>query len=170
MPLAVKPAAKRASKRKSPNTIAEFFGPKGPLAANLPGYESRAEQIEVAEAIETAMQAGKPCLTEAGTGVGKSLAYLIPAVRAALNGKRTIISTHTIGLQSQLVEKDIPLVLEMFGEAAGDLTPVLMKGRGNFLCKMEMENSRSDLFLAADPDFHRLQRWGRERGLHGRPR
>ena len=159
MPAAVKPASKRAAKRKSPDTIAEFFGPRGPLAANLPGYESRAEQIEVAEAIELAMQTGKACLAEAGTGVGKSLAYLIPAVRAAINGKRTIISTHTIGLQSQLVEKDIPLVLSMFGEAAGDLEPVLMKGRGNYLCKMELENSRSDLFLAADPEFHRLQKW-----------
>ena len=167
MPAAVKPASKRASKRKSSDTIAAFFGPKGPIAARLPGYESRAEQIEVAEAVELAMQAGKPCLAEAGTGVGKSLAYLIPAVRAALSGKRTIISTHTIGLQSQLVEKDIPLVLEMFGEAAGGLEPVLMKGRGNYLCKMELENSRSDLFLAADPDFHRLQRWAAKEDCTG---
>ena len=167
MPSAVKPAAKRASKPKSPKTIAEFFGPKGPLAATLPGYESRAEQIEAAEAIETAMQAGKPCLAEAGTGVGKSLAYLIPAVRAAINGKRTIISTHTIGLQTQLVEKDIPLVLEMFGEAAGDLEPVLMKGRANYLCKMELDNSRSDLFLAADPEFHRVQRWAAKEDCSG---
>ncbi len=160
MPAAVSPTAKRASKRKSSaDTLAAFFGPKGPLAASLPGYEARAEQIEVAEAIETAMQTGRPCLAEAGTGVGKSLAYLVPAVRAALNGKRTIISTHTIGLQSQLIEKDLPLVLALFGEAAGDLEPVLMKGRGNYLCKMELDNSRSDLFLAADPDFHKLQKW-----------
>ena len=167
MPAAVKSSAKRASKRKSPDTIAAFFGPNGPLAVSLPGYEARAEQIEVAEGIEVAMQTGKPCLAEAGTGVGKSLAYLIPAVRAALNGKRTIISTHTIGLQSQLMEKDIPLVLEMFGETAGGLEPVLMKGRGNFLCKMELENARGDMFLAADPDFHRLQRWATKEDCSG---
>ena len=166
MPAAAKNQV-RNSKTKSAGTIAAFFGPKGPLATSLPGYEARAEQIEVAEGIELAMTTGKPCLAEAGTGVGKSLAYLIPAVRAAINGKRTIISTHTIGLQSQLMEKDIPLVLEMFGEAAGGLEPVLMKGRGNFLCKMEMENARTDLFLAADPEFHRIQRWAAKEDCSG---
>ena len=113
------------------------------------------------------MQDGKPCLAEAGTGVGKSLAYLVPAVRAALNGKRTIISTHTIGLQSQLMEKDIPLVLSLFPDAAMKVEPVLMKGRGNFLCKQEMDNARGDIFLMADPDFHRVQRWAAQEDCTG---
>src|SRR5579883_1996688 len=94
-----KQAARNGKGKKAGETLAEFFGPDGPLAQRLPNYEARPEQIEVAEAIEAAMQRGKPCLAEAGTGVGKSLAYLVPAVRAALQGKRTIISTHTISLQ-----------------------------------------------------------------------
>src|SRR4051812_19644397 len=90
-------------KRNHPESLEDFFGPDGPLAAALPEYETRTEQIQVAEAIEHAMRVGNPSLAEAGTGPGKSLAYLVPAVRAALAGKRTIISTHTISLQTQLI-------------------------------------------------------------------
>jgi ATP-dependent DNA helicase DinG len=125
----------------------------------LPGYEMRQEQVQVAEVIEQAMQCGKPCLAEASTGVGKTLAYLVPAVRAALQGKRTILSTHTINLQNQLMEKDIPLVLSLFPEAAEQTPYALMKGRGNFLCKQSLENARSDLFLMADPQFRKVQKW-----------
>jgi ATP-dependent DNA helicase DinG len=145
--------------RESVETLEAFFGPEGPLAAVLPGYEARAEQLQLAQAIEQAMQAGKSCLTEAGTGVGKSLAYLVPAVRAALNGKRTVISTHTINLQNQLMTKDIPLVLSLFPEATEPIPYALMKGRGNYLCKQEMDNARGNLFLMADPDFARVRRW-----------
>ena len=153
-------ARKGSRKRAVPDTLETFFGPDGPLAAALPGYEARAEQLAAAEAIERAMQAGKPCMVEAGTGVGKTLAYLIPAIRAALDGKRTVISTHTINLQNQLIEKDIPLVLSLFPDALPEqVAATLMKGRGNFLCKQEMENARGDLFLMGDPQFHRIQRW-----------
>ena len=117
---------KTAVKRPVTASLENFFGPKGPLAGVLPGYEKREEQVQVALAIEAAMQAGKPCLAEAGTGVGKTLAYLIPAVRAALDGKRTIISTHTISLQSQLMEKDIPLVLGLFPEAEARVNVALL--------------------------------------------
>jgi ATP-dependent DNA helicase DinG len=158
------PKSKRAARvsrnrRGHPATLEAFFGPSGPLTSALPGYEMRTEQIAVAEAIEQAMQAGTPCLAEAGTGVGKSLAYLIPAVRAALRGKKTVISTHTINLQNQLIEKDIPLVLGLFPELEERVTATLMKGRANFLCKMEMENARGNLLLMTDPDFRRIQRW-----------
>src|SRR5580700_4362105 len=105
------PAA--APARKAQSTIEDYFGPKGPLAAALPGYEQRDEQVQVARVIESALATGKPCMAEAGTGVGKTLAYLIPVVRAALNNKRTIISTHTISLQNQLMNRDIPAVLEL---------------------------------------------------------
>lgn len=164
MPAASQLKSKRASRKPARTataslTLEEFFGPDGPLAVVLPGYEMRQEQVDVAESVEAAMKAGKPALIEASTGVGKSLAYLVPAVRAALQGKKTVISTHTISLQSQLIEKDIPLVLSLFGEPAANLEPVLMKGRGNFLCKLELENARNDLFLMADPQFHRLKKW-----------
>jgi ATP-dependent DNA helicase DinG len=140
-------------------SLEAFFGPEGPLAANLPGYEARPEQWQLAEAIEQAMEAGKPCLTEAATGVGKTLAYLVPAVRAALRGKRTVISTHTINLQNQLMQKDLPLVLSLFTDAYEPVPYALMKGRGNYLCKQDFENARHDLFLMADPDFARIRRW-----------
>lgn len=152
-------AKKRTSRLPEKISLDEFFGPDGPLAEVLPGYEKREEQVQVAEAVELAMQAGKPCLAEAGTGVGKTLAYLIPAVRAALEGKRTVISTHTISLQSQLIEKDIPLVLSLFPEAEARVQAALMKGRGNFLCRQSLDNARGDLFLMADPLFKRLQKW-----------
>ena len=117
------------------------------------------------------MKSGKICLAEAGTGVGKSLAYLVPAVRAALEGKRTIISTHTIGLQSQLLQKDIPLVLSLFADETEEkleaLAPQVMKGRGNFLCKQEMDFAKDDLFLTADPNFHRLRKWSHEDDCSG---
>ncbi len=144
---------------QNPKSLEDFFGPKGPLARRLDAYEARPEQVQVAEAIERAMLEGKPCLAEAGTGVGKTMAYLIPAVRAALNGKRTIISTHTINLQNQLIQKDIPLVLSLFPGAAEKVDAVLMKGRGNYLCKQNLDNAKSDLFLMTDPQFLRLKRW-----------
>ena len=113
------------------------------------------------------MSEGKPCLAEAGTGVGKTMAYLIPAVRAALNGKKTVISTHTINLQNQLIMKDIPLVLSLFPGASETLNAVLMKGRGNYLCKQSLDNAKSDLFLMADPQFARLKRWAARRDCTG---
>ena len=172
MPTSTAKAAKTASKekersraahRKTPQTLADFFGPDGPLAQELPGYEKRHEQVQFAEAIEQAMREGKPCLAEAATGVGKSLAYLVPAVRAALDGKVTVISTHTISLQNQLIEKDIPLVLRMFPdtEAKAKVQATLMKGRGNFLCLQDLDSARSDLFAMADPHFRRVDAWSR---------
>lgn len=157
----------RSSRRKSGQTLADFFGPDGPLSHELPGYEMRHEQVQFAEAIEQAMQEGKPCLAEAATGVGKSLAYLVPAVRAALNGKITVISTHTISLQNQLIEKDIPLVLRMFPDAEEKVQATLMKGRGNFLCLQDHDSARSDLFVMADPLFRKVDAWSRREDCTG---
>lgn len=154
-------------RRLAQETLESFFGTDGPLAAALPGYEARTEQLQVAEAIEQAMREGKPCLAEAGTGVGKTLAYLIPAVRAAFQGKRTVISTHTINLQTQLMTKDIPLVLSLFPDAQERISAVLMKGRGNFLCKQELDNAGGDLFLMSDPQFERVRKWARREDCTG---
>ena len=158
---------KGKSKRALPKTLEAFFGPEGPLADTLSGYEMRQEQVLVAEAIEQAMLEGKPCLAEAGTGVGKSLAYLVPAVRAALRGKKTLISTHTINLQNQLMEKDIPLVLSLFPEAEEKVTYEIMKGRGNYLCKVEMDNASSNLLMIGDPQFEQVVRWSRRPNCSG---
>jgi len=155
---------RRKSRRKSEGISApleELLGPDGPLARLLPGYEFRQEQLDLATAVEEGMKTGRACLTEAGTGVGKTIAYLLPALRAAAEGKRTLISTHTISLQSQLLDKDIPLVLSLFPDISEQIAPALLKGRGNFLCKLELENAAMNLLLADDPAVKRLRAWDR---------
>jgi ATP-dependent DNA helicase DinG len=147
------------SRRKRIPGIEDILAPKGRLAKALPNYQHRAEQIEACRAIEQALTAGRICLVEAGTGVGKTLAYLIPAIRAAAEGKRTVVSTHTINLQTQLVEKDIPLITALFPEV--EITPILMKGRGNYLCLQDLDVAEGDLFHAADPLFRELKNWSR---------
>jgi ATP-dependent DNA helicase DinG len=129
-------------------------------SGRLPRCEFRAEQAEASHAVEEAFQTGRPGLIEAGTGVGKSLAYLIPAVRAAALGKKTVISTHTLNLQAQLLEKDIPLVQSLLKEVK--VKAVAMKGRGNYLCRQDLDAAEADLFHATDPLFRELKRWARK--------
>ena len=112
--------------------IEHLLGTKGPLAAGLEGYEERREQIEMAKHVATALSEGKHLMAEAGTGVGKSLAYLIPAILFSKKaGRPVMISTHTKNLQSQLFHKDLPLLREHLGE---DFKAALLKGRSNYLC------------------------------------
>jgi ATP-dependent DNA helicase DinG len=111
-------------------TIAEIFGPGGALEKCMPaGYEHRPSQLEMAELVEAAFTEKRHLIVEAGTGTGKTLAYLIPAIRS---GKRVVISTATKSLQEQLFEKDIPFLQKHF---ARNLKVAVMKGRGNFLCR-----------------------------------
>jgi len=152
----------KRAKQKPSATLLDFFSGEGPLANLLPGYELRHEQLRVSEAVEQAMEEGRVCLAEAGTGVGKSLAYLLPAVRAAFKGKKIVISTHTINLQNQLIEKDIPLVMSLFPEAEHRIFPVLMKGRGNYLCNQALDNAHEDMFLVSDPLFHKVEQWAQK--------
>lgn len=95
----------------------------GPIAKRLSGaFESRPEQLRMAEAVERAMRERSHVLVEAGTGIGKSFAYLVPAlIRAAVNGEIVVVSTHTISLQEQLVERDIPLLIAALEDAAREL-------------------------------------------------
>ncbi len=145
-------------------SLHDLLDPAGPISDVLPGYELREEQLRAATAIEEALATGRHCLIEAGTGVGKSLAYLLPAVRAIAEGKKTVISTHTIALQTQLIEKDIPRVLELFRRVMPGLKvkPVLMKGRGNYLCRQDLDAAEEDLFKLTDPLFRKLKRWARK--------
>src|SRR5438309_1115330 len=135
------------ARRRLP-TIDEIFRPGGLLSEVLPGYQYRDEQVTIACAIAEAMKEGSPCLVEAGTGVGKSLAYLIPAVLAAAEGKKTVISTYTINLQAQLIEKDIPIVMNLFPQVT--IKPAVMKGRQNYLCLQDLDAAETDLFTASD--------------------
>ncbi len=122
------------------------FSAEGRLSSSS-DFEYRPEQQQMAVAVAEAL-AGESCgAVEAGTGVGKSLAYLLPAVRYAIEtGRKAIISTHTINLQEQLVRKDLPLVKNL---VPGDWDAVLLKGRGNYLCPMRLRRAweqQGDLF------------------------
>jgi ATP-dependent DNA helicase DinG len=108
--------------------ISALLGPDGPFAATLPGFEHRESQQEMAGAVAAVLREGGQLLVEAGTGTGKSLAYLVPAV---LSGQRVVVSTGTKNLQEQLFYKDIPLVRKALQVP---FSACLMKGRGNYLC------------------------------------
>jgi len=115
-----------------PEAIAAELGPSGKIARGLYGYEHRREQIRMAQRVADTFVRGGVLLVEAGTGTGKSLAYLVPAIRWALaNGERVIVSTNTINLQEQLVRSDLPLLAAHLGVR---FRAALVKGRGNYFC------------------------------------
>jgi len=112
--------------------MAEIFGPSGVLETCHPGYEYRRSQLEMAEIVEEAFRTRHHAILEAGTGTGKTLAYLVPAIRS---GRRVVVSTATKSLQEQLFNKDVPFLQKYF---APDLKVAVMKGRGNFLCRQKV--------------------------------
>jgi len=117
--------------------MGEFLSPDGVIARTFPGFELRPQQIEMAIAVQKAFLGGRRLAVEAGTGVGKSFAYLIPAIDLASRGKdKVLISTFTITLQEQLINKDIPFLAACMPRG---FTAVLAKGRGNYLCKRRLE-------------------------------
>lgn len=141
------------------NLIENFLGPKGKVAKALPGFTPRPQQLTVARAVEAAMRRpGEIALIEAGTGVGKTLAYLIPALKRARPDRKIIISTHTLALQAQLAEKDVPLVQSLW---AKPVPASVVKGRGNYLCLQDYEASQGDLWTVGDPQFTEIGRWSR---------
>lgn len=118
------------------------LGPHGAIARSLPQYEDRASQREMAGAVADLYNDGGVGLLEAGTGVGKSLAYLVPALRwAAANGDRTVVSTNTINLQEQLVRKDLPFLAGAF-QGEQEVRFVLLKGWRNYVCLLRLAQSR----------------------------
>lgn len=143
--------------------LCHFLAPDGLLAQKLGGYEHRPEQIAMIQTITTAFNGDKIAIIEAGTGVGKTLAYLIPAIFWAVNNKeRCAISTNTINLQEQLIKKDIPFlqsVLDLKFKAA------LVKGRGNYVCLRKVEDIHADFgTLTEDYEQAELQtliQWAR---------
>lgn len=114
----------------------------GPLAKVLPGYEPREEQLRMADAVEHALREGTPLLVEAGTGTGKSLAYLVPAAESS---QRVVISTATKALGEQLVEKDIPTIRRL--GLHPDVT--LVKGLSNYVCRRRLEEYRQAIVVGA---------------------
>ncbi len=183
----------------------EILGPQGRIAARLKQYEERPQQLEMAGAVSAAIEARRHLVVEAGTGVGKSFAYLVPAILAATaevaNGeiteeddgfaqsqnriskprrsaissvkkggdeqreiRRIVVSTHTIALQEQLVQKDIPLLKAVM---PNEFTAVLVKGRGNYvsLRRLKLAQERSVSLFNVDEEFEQLRglsKWAKE--------
>jgi len=119
--------------------VVALLGPDGPMSRVMPDYEPRAGQLEMLRAVVRAFNGAKHLLVEAGTGVGKSVAYLLPAALwARLNDVPVIVSTNTRNLQAQLLDKDLPLVRQVVDATdaggSGPLRVALLKGRSNYLC------------------------------------
>lgn len=112
---------------------ADLFGAEGPLATAIPGFATREEQIEMAEQVAMALRAHGRLIVEAGTGTGKTFAYLVPAL---LSGRRVIVSTGTRNLQDQLFHRDLPTVARAIGRP---VRVALLKGRANYLCIHRLE-------------------------------
>lgn len=163
--------APRTSEDETPRTgiaageVADLFGPGGGLARGCAeeglAYERRPQQETMAEEVAAALSEPGHLAIEAGTGVGKSYAYLAPLILfASRNDSRAVVSTYTISLQEQLVRKDIPFLLRHMGV---DLEPVLVKGRSNYLCLRRLARARrmeQDLFQASSAAWlDRLDEW-----------
>jgi ATP-dependent DNA helicase DinG len=143
------------------DSLAADLGPGGALSRIYSQFEERDSQVAMLRQVCRAFNDEDLCAVEAGTGVGKSLAYLLPAAAWAIqNGERVVISTNTINLQQQLIEKDIPLVKKMLGE---DPKVVLVKGRGNYLCMHRMNEALEEmsLFEEKDQDLLAIKEWSR---------
>ena len=140
--------------------VAEIFGPGG-LLSKSKNFEFRPQQQAMATGVARALEAGKNCVVEAGTGVGKSLAYLVPAIlHGQASVKKAIISTHTINLQEQLAEKDLPMLQRILPV---EFSYTMLKGRGNYLCTRRLHRAlqRADgLFTSPEQaELKRVAEW-----------
>src|SRR5262245_8811691 len=147
-------------------SIASILGPGGDVARRLSNYEARPQQLQMAEAVATAISDPHHLMVEAGTGVGKSFAYLVPAILAAVADKncRVVVSTHTISLQEQLVRKDIPFLQSVMPQP---FTAVLAKGRSNYVSLRRLRGAQQRaaglLFEdAAVGQLNQIGRWARQ--------
>src|SRR5271169_1687674 len=123
--------------------VEEIFSPTG-ILSRAKNFEFRPQQQEMAVAVARALQNREHLAVEAGTGVGKSLAYLVPAILFAVqNSRKAVVSTHTINLQEQLTEKDLPMLASVLGALP---VPVkfnftMLKGRANYLCTRRLHKA-----------------------------
>jgi ATP-dependent DNA helicase DinG len=154
----------------------EILGPEGRIAQRLPNYEHRPQQLEMARAVEQALQGPHHLIVEAGTGVGKSFGYLVPAILWATEQegqprpssdpdedeprRRVVISTHTISLQEQLLGKDLPLLNSVIPR---EFTSVLVKGRRNYLSlrRLKMAQERAMTLFHGEEEHKHLKNVGR---------
>ncbi len=137
-------------------SVAEHLGPTGPLARALPDYAPRAQQQEMAEAVAHAIEDRRALVCEAGTGTGKTFAYLVPAL---LCGRKVVISTGTRSLQEQLYHRDLPVVRQALASPA---RLALLKGRANYVCLHRLASALTDIHGARPElrsDLHRVADW-----------
>ncbi len=140
-------------------TAENFFGPGGLLAEHMPGWEDREGQLDMARDVEAAIADSRNLIVEAGTGTGKTLAYLVPLVLA---GSRAVVSTGTKNLQDQLIRKDVPF---LSGVLQQELRVAVMKGRNNFLCLeklAEQERKPSLSGLKETSEFVLIREWAEQ--------
>lgn len=139
--------------------VDDILGPSGRIARRLSSYEAREEQLTMARAVKTAIRERTPLVVEAGTGVGKSFAYLVPALLASMeNGgkpKRIVVSTNTISLQEQLINKDLPFLRSIWPE---EFSAVLVKGRSNYISRrrLQVAQARAQQTLFEEGAHHQL--------------
>lgn len=131
--------------------VADVFTPQGPLARQVPTFRPRAQQTEMAVHIAEAIRADSACLVEAGTGTGKTYAYLVPAM---LSGGKVVLSTGTKTLQDQLFERDIPTVREALG---APIRVALLKGRSNYVCLHHLERAHTEGRFLQKEDARHIQ-------------
>lgn len=148
--------------------VAEIFSPTG-ILSKASNFEFRPQQQQMAMAVAEALQSQTHLAVEAGTGVGKSLAYLIPAILFALEQKKkAVISTHTINLQEQLTEKDLPMLAAVLGTLPEPVkfNFTMLKGRANYLCTRRLQKAiqqSGNLFTASEAEeLHRIYEWSKE--------
>src|SRR5438552_1600816 len=143
-------------------SVTSILAPGGAIARALSNYEPRPQQLAMAEAVEAAIDDPHHLMVEAGTGVGKSFAYLVPAILHAAEKKdfKVVISTHTISLQEQLMTKDIPFLRGVMGR---DFSAVLVKGRSNYISLRRLRGAqqRVGMLLTDQVAVQQLQRIGK---------
>jgi len=143
--------------------IQEVFAPGGFISRSLTGFEVRPQQVEMAGAVQRALLDGRHLVVEAGTGVGKSFAYLVPIIETVRRtGSKAVISTYTITLQEQLINKDIPFIADCIPQT---FVAALAKGRGNYLCKRRLEfalRRQSSLFDDFGSELELISNWANE--------
>jgi ATP-dependent DNA helicase DinG len=154
----------KSKKLLNSDDLADLLGEDGPLSTALQQYEYRQPQIDMLHTVAEALNSSRIAAIEAGTGTGKTVAYLLPAIQWALeNNERVVISTHTITLQEQIIGKDIPLLQQIF---PNEFKAVLVKGRGNYLClrKAALEEREAPGLVLTDEqkEMHSLLRWANE--------
>lgn len=148
------------------HTLQDILGPGGAIARRMgQAYEHRPQQMQMALAVQEALENGHHLVAEAGTGTGKSFAYLLPIIHWSLKTrKRVIVSTHTIALQEQLIQKDIPLIRSVYPD---EFAVVLCKGRSNYLCYRRLEQTRrAQDSLFEDPrqreSLYMIEEWAQQ--------